>query len=112
MKSALELVEAQFAAYNAHDLDRFMVNFSDTVKVYRMAGTELAMDGKAAMAQFYAAERFNHPELRAELVSRTVLGNKIFDRERIWGMSEIPLEVVAVFEVKDGLIQTMWAYSA
>ena len=112
MKSALELVEAQFAAYNAHDLDRFMSNFSDTVKIYRMANTELGIDGKAAMAHFYATERFNHPGLRAELLSRLVLCNKIFDRERIWGMSDIPLDVVAVFEAKDGLIHTMWAYSA
>ncbi len=89
-----------------------MVNFSDTVKVYRMATMELGIDGKAAMANFYATERFNHPGLRAELVTRFVLGNKIFDRERIWGMSDVPLEVVAVFEVQDGLIQTMWAYSA
>ncbi len=112
MKSATELVEAQFAAYNARDLDRFMANFSDSVKVYRMATMELALDGKEAMASFYASERFSHPALRAELVARFVLGNKVFDRERIHGMTDVPLEVVAVFEIQDGLIQTMWAYSA
>lgn len=112
MNTPLELVEAQFAAYNAHDLVRFMANFSDTIKVYRMANTELAIDGKQAMAHFYATERFNRPALRAELITRLVLGNKIFDRERIWGMDEAPLDVMAVFEVQDGLIHTMWAFSA
>ncbi len=112
MKSPLELVEAQLAAYNDRDLDRFMANFSDTIKVYRMANTELALEGKAAMAHFYATERFCHPGLRAEVLSRIVLGNKIFDRERIYGMTDEPIEAVAVFEVKDGLIQTFWGFTA
>ena len=112
MLTPLEVVQSQFDAYNARDLERFMANFSESIKVYRMATNELAMEGKGALASYYASERFNRPGLRAELLSRMVLGNKVFDRERIVGVSEIPLEVVAAFEVEDGLIKTMWAFSA
>ena len=54
--------------------------------------------------------RFVNPALRAELLSRTLLGNKVFDHELIYGLSPEPIESVAVFEVKDGLIQTAWFY--
>lgn len=66
--------------------------------------------GKASLREFYLNNRFNNPELRAELISRTVLGNKVFDHELIYGLSSTPLESVAVFEVKNELITTAWFY--
>lgn len=38
------------------------------------------------------------------------MGNKVFDHELIHGLSPEPIESVAVFEVKEGLIQTAWFY--
>lgn len=108
----LELVENQFEAYNARDLTRFLPNFSETVKVYRMPAAQLAIDGKAAMAEFYATQRFCHMGLRAELKSRIIMGNKIFDHELIWGIGSTPVEMVVAFEVQHGLIQTMWSFPA
>ena len=112
MTIPLELVKQQFEAYNQHDLESFLTNFSETIKVYRMPAGEVSLNGKEALAQFYANERFNRPGLKAELLNRIVLDNKIFDHERIWGVAETPLEMVVVFEVKDGLIQTMWSFPA
>ncbi|NRR31209.1 nuclear transport factor 2 family protein [Oxalobacteraceae bacterium] len=110
MKTAVEVVEAQFEAYNARDLERFMANFSDTIKTYRMPAPDPVVTGKAALAEFYATQRFNLPELKAELLSRTVMGNKVFDHERVWGVQPEPLEMVVVFEVLDGLIDTIWTF--
>ena len=62
--------------------------------------------------------RFRYPieqeamKLKAELISRTVVGNKVFDHELIHGLGEQPLENMAVFEVREGLIQSAWFYSA
>ncbi|XAG40842.1 hypothetical protein MRK42_17935 [Aeromonas sp. 19NY04SH05-1] len=66
--------------------------------------------GKEALRTFYMEHRFNNPLLKAELLSRTVLGNKVFDHERIHGLSPDPIESVAVFEVENGLIQTAWFF--
>ena len=65
---------------------------------------------QGALRAFYAQHRFNNPLLKAELLSRTVLGNKVFYHEKIHGLSPEPIESVAVFEVKEGLIQTAWFY--
>ena len=49
--------------------------------------TEPEHSGQGALRAFYAEHRFNNPALRAELLSRTVIGNKVFDHELIYGLS-------------------------
>lgn len=103
-------VQAQFEAYNAHDIEAFMACFSDEFKGYRMPTETPSTTGKEALRDFYVKNRFNNHNLRAELISRIVLGNKVFDHELIHGLSPEPLESMAVFEVKDNLIATAWFY--
>lgn len=103
-------VEAQFNAYNAHDLEAFLACFCEAFKGYRMPTESPDTVGKGALRTFYAEHRFNNPLLRAELLSRTVIGNKVFDHELIYGLSTEPLESMAVFEVEAGLIKTAWFY--
>lgn len=112
MFSPLEIVQRQFDAYNRRNLDDFLSNFNENIKVFRLPSTEPAIVGKRQLADFYASERFNRQALKAELISRTVLGNKVFDHERIWGVRETPFEMMAVFEVRDGLIETIWGFVA
>jgi hypothetical protein len=68
-------------------------------------------EGKEAFAAFYRDQRFIHADLHAELVNRIVLGNKVFDHELIHGVLAEPIEMVAVFEVEDGLIHTVMGFS-
>jgi hypothetical protein len=68
--------------------------------------------GSEALRAFYSQHRFNNPALRAELLSRTVMGNKVFDHEKIYGIGEQVIENMAVYEVQDGLIKTAWFYFA
>ena len=39
-----------------------------------------------------------------------MLGNKVIDHERVVGIKEVPIEAVAVYEVVDGLIETVWFF--
>ncbi|MGY6040611.1 nuclear transport factor 2 family protein [Aeromonas sp. AE23HZ002T15] len=103
-------VAAQLAAYNARDLEAFLACFAESFRGYRMPTENPSTVGKEALRAFYAEHRFNNPALRAELLSRTVMGNKVFDHEKIHGLSPEPIESMAVFEVQEGLIQTAWFY--
>jgi len=40
-----------------------------------------------------------------------VAGNKVVDHERIVGLEAEPVEAIAVYEVVDGLIRTVWFFS-
>lgn len=105
-------VARQFEAYNRHDLEAFLACFADDFRSWRMPSEVPSVQGKPALAAFYAEHRFNNPMLKAELISRTVVGNKVFDHELIHGLAGQPLENMAVFEVCDGLIQSAWFYFA
>lgn len=108
--SVIRPVAAQFEAYNKHDINAFIDCFSEDFRGYRMPAETPSTIGKSALREFYIINRFNNPELRAELISRTVLGNKVFDHEFIHGLSPDPLESIAVFEITNDLISTAWFY--
>ncbi len=106
------VVQRQLDAYNARDLERFLAQYSDDVRVYRPPAAEPVIVGKAAFGEFYATQRFHHAGLHAELLNRIVLGGKIIDHERISGVGEPPFEVAVVYEVADGQIQCVWSHAA
>ncbi|RYE38491.1 MAG: steroid delta-isomerase [Hyphomicrobiales bacterium] len=100
----LECVELQFAAYNEKNLERFLTAFAETVKCYRLPDMALTIEGKAAFGAFYATNRFVHEGLRAQLLNRMVIGNKVIDHELIHGLGPEPIETSVVFVVEHGLI--------
>ena len=106
------IVQAQLAAYNARDLERFLACYSEQIQVFRPPAGVPALEGKAALAAFYAAHRFNRPELHARIANRMVLGDKVIDHEVITGLGEPAVEVAVVYEVGAGLIQRVWSFPA
>ncbi len=108
----VDVVQRQLEAYNARDLAGFLATYSDAVRIYRPPAAEPVFAGKEALARFYASERFNRVALKADILNRTVLGNKVIDHELIWGVREQPFEVAVVYEVVDSLIQTIWQFPA
>jgi hypothetical protein len=107
----VELIQRQVDAYNKRDLEAFLATYSDTVKTFRMPAAEPATTGKAQLGEFYSKQRFNLPGLRAEILNRIVVGNKVIDHERVWGIRRDPIEVVAVYQIVRGLIECVWFYA-
>ena len=107
-KSEAEIVvERQLDAYNAHDLERFVAEYDEDVEIYRIPNNEPAMRGRQALSDFYAANRFNRPNLHAKIAGRLVLGNKVIDHEQITGLNDDVLELAAIYEVVNGKIKTV-----
>lgn len=109
--SAVEAVQRQVDAYNRRDLDAFLATCSETVRVYRMPAAEPALAGKSAFGEFYRTRRFNLPGLHADIVQRIAIGNKVIDHERVSGIEDRPIEMIAVYEVRDGLIDCVWFFT-
>ncbi len=108
---AIDVVQRQVEAYNDHDLDAFVASYSDIVEIFRMPSAAPAISSKGQLAEFYATERFGIPGLKAEILKRIVLGNKVVDHERVHGLRADPVEIIAVYEVVDGLIRRVWFFS-
>lgn len=112
LMTPLEAVEWQFEAYNQRNLDRFLSVFADNVRTFRLPDMTLMLGGKAAYGEFYRSQRFVHEGLRAELLSRMVVGNKVIDHELIHGLSPEPFETAVMFVVEQGLITTVFSIPA
>ena len=112
MSEVAKVVQRQLDAYNAHDLQAFVATYSDDVSVYRVPATAPSVSGKQKLLEFYRDSRFNLPNLHAELVHRSVVGNNVIDHERITGLRAEPVEAVAAYVVRDGLIRGVWLFYA
>lgn len=103
-------VQRQLDAYNAHDLERFVAEYAEDIRVFRPPAPEPVLVGKQAFARHYAENRFTLPELHAEVVNRMVCGHTVVDHERITGLQPGVVEAIAVYAVSDGLIRAVWFY--
>jgi len=102
------LAQEQLDAYNAHDANRFCAVYADDVQVFRLPSPEPFLVGLPALRTHYANNRFNLPQLHADLLGRMVMGNKVIDHERVHGVRPEPFEAVAIYECAEGLIRRVW----
>jgi hypothetical protein len=71
---------------------------------------EPVVSGKKAFGEHYARNRFNLPDLHARLINRIVSGRIVVDQEQVTGVPGGTLAAVAVYEVIDGRIRTVWFF--
>ena len=103
------VVQRQLEAYNARDLERFAAQYAEDITLFRMPTSEPTTRGQQQFREVYR-QRFAATNLHADVLSRIVMGNKVIDHERIVGIRDVPIEAVAVYEVTDGLIRTVWFF--
>lgn len=97
------LAQQQLNAYNAHDIEAFLIPYSDSVEIYDQSTGKLLMKGKAEMRQRYSDLFSKSPALHCQLVNRIVIGNKVIDHERITGVKDL-IEAAAAYTVDKGKI--------
>lgn len=105
-----DVVNEQLRAYNARDLAAFAATYADNVCIYDMPHAALGLRGKPKLLEVYGEKVFERENLRAEILSRTVIGNKVVDHEKTWGIQADPVECAVVYEVENGLITAVWFF--
>lgn len=105
--SALDVVQAQLMAYNARDIDTFAALFAEDATLFELGAPIPAAAGRAAIRSRYAALFESSPNLYSRLLSRVCLGNTVVDLERIVGRNGArePVMIIAIYQIRDGLIQ-------
>ena len=102
-KAAIEsIIQRNLDAYNAKNLDAFMKDYADDVKIYNYPNT-LRTDGKEAMRKGYQSWFERAKGLKAVIKKRIVIGNKVIDEEEVTANGQT-FHAVAIYEVENGLI--------
>jgi hypothetical protein len=105
--SPAAVVQRQLDAYNARDVDALLATYAPDARQYEHPATLLVTGHDDMRGRF--AVRFQEPDLHARLVQRVVMGNLVFDHEivtRNFPEGKGSLELVAIYEVADGLIRS------
>ncbi len=104
-----QTIKRQLDAYNARDIDAFMACWHPEAEFIAHPDTILARGHAQIRARHDL--RFQEPDLHGHLISRLVLGDRVVDQERVVRNMEgrkVELEVVAIYDVADGLIRRAW----
>jgi hypothetical protein len=102
--SAGDVAQGQLDAYNAQDLDAFCRHYADDVVVADLNGT-VTERGLPALRERYARMFVQHPQNRAQLVNRIVVGNIVADHEHVVrGPGGETFEVMAIYTIRGGKI--------
>lgn len=100
----LALAQRQLDAYNAQDIEAHCACFAPDVVVANI-GEEPNLMGIAAYRSRYEGLFAQYKFNRAEVLTRTAIGDKVVDHERVWRSPEAePFEVLAIYTFRDGLI--------
>lgn len=99
-----EVAQGQLDAYNAQDLDAFCLFYADDVVVADLNGA-VTQQGLAGLRERYARMFLQHPQNRAELVNRIVVGNTVADHEHVVrGPGGETFEAMAIYTIRGGKI--------
>ena len=104
--------QRQLDAYNARDLELFIHEYTEHVQVFVLPNREPMFVGKLAFAAHYRDNRFNLPNLHAEVVARMVFGNEVIDQEIVLGVPGTPVHAAAIYEVTELGISKVWFVDA
>lgn len=102
------VVQAALDAHNAHDLDAFLATMAEDVTFLSLDG-DVLLTGRDRIAEIWGARFEAQPDLVADITHRTVIGNRVIDEEQLClnGRDNECVELVAIYTVEGGLIQTM-----
>lgn len=101
------VVQRQLDAYNAKDLAGWLATYAPDARQYEHPGKLLAEGHEQIRGR--TAPRFTEPNLHARLLKRTVMGPVVIDHEdvsRTFPEGPGRIELVCIYLVEDGLIQT------
>ena len=105
--SPAAVVQRQLDAYNARDLNAWLATYAEDARQFEHPTTLLATGHAEIRAR--SAPRFAEPTLHARLRQRVVMGPVVIDHEEVTrSFPEGPghVELVCIYEVRDGRIQT------
>ena len=102
-----DLVNKQHELYNAGDVEAYIKLWADNAKLINMDTGDTLVDGINAIKAHYTKRFSSTPKVHCEVLNRIVAGRYIIDHERVEGIEEKPIEVVAVYQVEDGLIASL-----
>jgi len=101
------LAKMQLKAYNAHDLDGYLQLFHPDAVLIDLPSGEVIAEGLEQIRSLYA-DRFSNEDLYCAVTNQMEIGDFAVDREVLTGLPGGNVEVLALYEVRQGRIKRIF----
>lgn len=101
----IDIVNQRMAAHNNHDLAAFLATYSDEIQIYNFPNNKIGKKGKAHLKSIFEP-LFASAAVSVELHQQIEQGKYVINEETVLRQGE-KFRYVSIYEVKDGLIQSV-----
>ena len=102
-----EIANRQLDLYNARDLEGFCALFAENAVLTDLPSGTVLASGAAAIRAMYR-DRFSNPKLHCRVHSHNDIASMAIDRETVEGLPGGPVDILAIYQVENDLIQSVW----
>lgn len=104
------VVDAQFAYYNAHNVEAFASCYAENVEMVYLDASHPVIRGRAGILEGFAFLRTMPKAMGVQIVQRTVTGPTVIDKEHVIGLpsGKSAPDLAAIYEVREGQIVKVW----
>ena len=102
-QTPIELANEQLEAYNARDIEAFLIPYSDSVEVFDGSG-DLLYRGKETMRSQYAGMFERTPNLNCNLLNRISVGGTVIEHEEVT-FGDRKIYAIVMYKVAENKIQ-------
>jgi hypothetical protein len=107
-RTSVNIVDAQVAAYNAHDLETFLDCYTAQAEIIDWPD-RIRARGRGEMRDAYGRLFQENPSLLATIENRILQGRFVIDHERVTGRaSGRETLFVVIYETVDDAISKVW----
>jgi uncharacterized protein (TIGR02246 family) len=100
-------IKLSIEAYNSRSAHTLASFFAPDVKIFQHPNT-LVQQGREGVLEHYTQVFAQNPQASVDVIYSVVIGDKVILHEKMRQSPEHdPFEVVAIYELKDGLIQRL-----
>ena len=104
------VVDAQFAYYNAHNVEAFASCYAENVEMVYLDESRPAIQGRFGILDKFAFLKTAPKEMGVQIVQRTLTGPTVIDKEHVVGLpsGKVMPDMAAIYEVRGGQIVKVW----
>jgi hypothetical protein len=102
-----DVVNRQLAVYNAHDIDGYCALFAHDATISDLVTSQVICNGLDEIRTIYTKRFAENPKLHCIVHQRLEGPTHAIDKETVYGLPTGDLHIMAIYEVRDGLIRSL-----
>jgi hypothetical protein len=103
--SPRDVVDRQLVVYNAHDIDGYCALFANDATIADYVTGQMICNGLAEIRSVYSRRFVENPKLHCIVHQRLEGPTHAIDKETVLGLPGGPLHIMAIYDVRHGLIR-------